>query len=390
MASRSSPEAGGPRPGTDPVALRLISVAVLAGLLMTGAALATRAGLVPGRTARPSRAAAVPLPATVGSLRLGQAAGLRLLSQAAQACHSVSYQGVEVAWWGAGGGASAAVDVWHQGGGEALTRSAVAAVELPGQTRQSALFASGAAPNMDGAGVLDMSSRLVSLLAANYALAVTGWGQVADRPARMVTVRRRDGSLAAWFWLDSTTNLPLRREMFDSRARMISDVAFSDVLIGDGAAAGVPGPAARPWRTTLTSAQLTGLRRRGWPLPVILPGGLSLLGARQTSTGSGPVVDLDYSDGLAVVSVFVQRGHLPARLGGWSQVALEGHRVYTGDRDDLSFAWSARGFVYTVIAAAPRQTVGQVVSALPHDDPAPGLFTRMRHGLDRLLAWLTP
>jgi sigma-E factor negative regulatory protein RseB len=372
------------------VALRLISVAVLAGLLMTGAALAARDGLAPGRAARPSRAAAVPLPAAVGSLRLGQAAGLRLLSQAAQACHSVSYQGVEVAWWGAGGGTSAAVDVWHQGGGEALTRSAVAAVELPGQTRQSALFASGAAPNMDGAGVLDMSSRLVSLLAANYALAVTGRGQVADRPARMVTVHRRDGSLAAWFWLDSTTNLPLRREMFDSRARMISDVAFSDVLIGDGAAAGVPGPAARPWRTTLTSVQLTGLRRRGWPLPVILPGGLSLLGARQTSTGSGPVIDLDYSDGLAVVSVFVQRGHLPARLGGWSQVALEGHRVYTGDRDDLSFAWSARGFVYTVIAAAPRQTVGQVVSALPHDDPAPGLFTRMRHGLDRLLAWLTP
>jgi sigma-E factor negative regulatory protein RseB len=178
--------------------------------------------------------------------------------------------------------------------------------------------------------------------------------------------------------------------MFDTRARMISDVAFSDVRIGDSAAAGVPGPAVRPWRVTLTSAQLTRLRRRGWPLPALLPGGLSLLGARQASTGSGPVVDLDYSDGLAVVSVFVQRGHLPARLGGWSQAALEGHRVYTGDPDDLSFAWSARGFVYTVIAAAPRQTVGQVVSALPHDDPAPGLLTRIRHGLDRLLSWLTP
>lgn len=88
-----------------------------------------------------------------------------------------------------------------------------------------------------------------------------------------------------------------------------------------------------------------------------------------------------------MVSVFVQRGHLPARLNGWSQVALEGHRVYTGDPDDHSVAWSARGFVFTLIAAAPRETVGQVVAALPHDD-RPGLFTRIRHGLHRLLAWV--
>jgi len=53
-----------------------------------------------------------------------------------------------------------------------------------------------------------------------------------------------------------------------------------------------------------------------------------------------------------------------------------------------AFVWSAQGFVYTVVAAAPPQTVMQVVAALPHGSP--GLLARMRQGLRRLLSWLTP
>lgn len=383
--SQARPGAAGLCPGTDPAALRFISAAVLAGLLMTGAVMAVRGQLAPGRAARTARPAAAPVPAAVGSLRLGQAAGLRLLAQAARACHSVAYQGVEVAWWAQGGGNSSAMDVWHQPGGQALTLNAASAVELPGQPRQAVPLAGGAARNLDGAGALGMSTRLAALLGTNYMLAVTGWGQVADRAARVVTVRRHDGSLAAWFWLDSTTGLPLRREMFDSRAHLISDVAFTNVTIGGTAVAGVPGAAATRWRNTLAPARLAAFRARGWPLPGRLLGNLRLLGARENMTPSGPVIDLDYSDGLSVVSVFVQRGYLPDRLSGWSRVALEGHRVYTGDPDDLSTAWSARGFVFTLIAAAPRETVGQVVAALPHDD-RPGLLARMWHGL---LSWLS-
>jgi sigma-E factor negative regulatory protein RseB len=391
--SRSGPGAGGPGPGNDPAALRFISAAVLAGLLVAGAAMAARGGLLPdgaaraGRAVRASRPVTAPVPAAIGSLRLGQSAGLRLLTQAARACQGVTYQGVEVAWWGPGEGNSSATDVWHRQGGQVLTRSAVAAAPVPGRPRQAGLFTGGGGvQSLDGAGVLDVSMRLAAMLGTNYLLAVTGWGQVADRTARIVTVRRPDGSLAAWFWLDAATDLPLRRQMFDTRARMISDVAFADVKIGTAVVASMPASVAQPWRDTLAPGQLARLRARGWPLPGVLPGSMRLLGAKEDTTPSGPVVDLDYSDGLSVVSVFVQRGHLPARLNGWSQVALEGHRVYTGDPDDHSVAWSARGFVFTLIAAAPRETVGQVVAALPHDD-RPGLLTRIRHGLHRLLAW---
>jgi sigma-E factor negative regulatory protein RseB len=97
------------------------------------------------------------------------------------------------------------------------------------------------------------------------------------------------------------------------------------------------------------------------------------------------VVDLDYSDGLSVVSLVVQRGHVPPGLGGWSEATVGGQRVYADNSQDRSVAWSADGFVYLVIAAAPQQTVGRVVATLPHD-PTPGLPTRIGRGLRRLLS----
>jgi sigma-E factor negative regulatory protein RseB len=124
-------------------------------------------------------------------------------------------------------------------------------------------------------------------------------------------------------------------------------------------------------------------------LPGPLPGQLTEFEASQTVTASGAVVELAYSDGLSVVSLFVQRGHLPAELSGWSEVALRGQHVYAADPDDSSVAWSSGGFVYTLIADAPAQTVDQVIAALPHD-ASPGLIGRLILGLRRLIRWADP
>ncbi len=380
MQLRSRPAAGTLSPGSDPAALRLITTAVVISLVMTGLALTSWRGLVgSGESPGPGAGHAGP----------PQAAGLRLLGEAAAACRSVSYQGVETVWWGVGGGDTSVVDVWHQPGGQAVIQAPAGPVEWPAQAHQPVLLAGAGRTDLTGVTVLGMTRQLVALLSANYLVAVTGRGSVAGRPARIVTIRRRTGSLAAWLWLDSSTGLPLRKEMFDTRAHMISNVAFTELSLGPGTATGAPGAGARPWRTTLATAQLRRLRADGWPLPGPALGSLALISARESRTPSGPVVDLDYSDGLSVVSVFVQRGHLPATLAGWSQVALAGHRVYANDPGDLSFAWSARGYVYTLIAAAPQDTVGQVAAALPHDGE-PGLLGRLARGLHRLLSWLTP
>ena len=101
------------------------------------------------------------------------------------------------------------------------------------------------------------------------------------------------------------------------------------------------------------------------------------------------MLDLGYSDGLSVVSVFEQRGDLAARLAGWQQAKVDGHVIYVAEPDQRSLTWSGRGMVYTVMADAPAQTVDAVVGALPHDGP-PGFWKRMSRGFVRLASWVNP
>jgi sigma-E factor negative regulatory protein RseB len=391
MVPRPRPAVDGPRPGTEPTALWFITAAVVAGLLVTGITVVARAGAEPPGRAGPGRAAlGVPLAGSALAGGVAAAAGLKLLGRAALACQTVPFHGIEILdWRGTAGPGTSVVDVWHAAGAPPLMRPALELPDLPGRTHHIVPPGdSDSAQSIDDDGMLGMSQRLVGLLGSNYRLAPGGPGQVAGRPAQLVTVSRPGGGLAARFWLDKATYLPLRRQMFGQDGAVVSDVSFSQLRFGPDAVAQLPAVAARPWGDVLAAGQLSQLRGSGWPLPQgSLPDDLALLSARESSTGDGQVIDLDYSDGLSVVSVFMQRGHLPAAMAGWAEVALHGHRVYADNADGHSIAWSARGFVYTVIAAAPQQTVGQVVSALPHDSP-PSILDRLRAGMHRMTSWL--
>jgi sigma-E factor negative regulatory protein RseB len=368
MATRSRPAVGTSGPGTDPVSLRLITVAVLTGLVVSGIVVVSRHS---GPSPAPVKASGPPT---------------RLLGQAARACHTMAYAGVEVLGaWGESGPATSVVSVWHAPGGVTLAHTLAAAPHWSGEAPHVVLPVSSlGGPVLVGSVMLGMSSRLVTLLSANYRVATAGWGQVAGRQARVVTATRRNGKLAAKFWLDRATTLPLRQQTFDGRGDVVSEAVFTTLTVGPGAAAQPAGAAPRQWVT----ASPLRLQAQGWPLPGALPGNLVLLAARQGSTPEGPVIDLDYSDGLSLVSVFLQRGHLPPGRTGWARMVIGGSPVYLDASDGQAFVWSAQGFVYTVVAAAPPQTVTQVVAALPHGSP--GLLARMWQGLHRLVSWFTP
>ena len=235
-----------------------------------------------------------------------------------------------------------------------------------------------------------MTPQMVALLAENYQVAVAGTGQVAGRPARELVLRHRNGRLAARVWVNIETKLPLRRETYDDSARMVSQDVFVSLRLGSAGRRGGPPQRAGTGRQAAgRPAAGPAAGETGWPLPAQLPGQLSLVRASESGGLRGSVMDLAYSDGLSVISLFVQRGHLPPQLHGWSQVAMRGVRVYEAAPDQRSVAWSARGFVYTLIADAPDQTLDQVVGVLPHN-ARPGFLGRMGRGLGRMVSSLNP
>jgi sigma-E factor negative regulatory protein RseB len=290
--------------------------------------------------------------------------------------------------------------VWHQGGGLTL-------VETSNGTTMSAIMrpaasdvASSDPVNDSPEGVFGVTKSLVALLNKHYVAVYRGGGTAADRAATVVELYRFDGSLAARYWLDKQTMVPLRRELFDTSDNVISEDSFVQVKFGAPAvsqfAAGMvkaqalttAQPAAQPaWIAAAAPAQfVTSLAEQGWLVPGSLPGGLPLYSAASSTTTSGEVVDLEYSDGLYVVSLFVERGTLASNMAGWRQVDVAGQQAFVSGH---SITWSGLGFVYTMIADAPPQTMTQVVAALPRSDP-PGVLSRLGRGFVRLAHVINP
>ena len=311
-----------------------------------------------------------------------QAFAMSLLGKAAAAGQETSYQGVELTTQsGVDGTVTMVSQVWHQGGGLTLVRTS------SGATSAVSYESGGQSP----VGVFGVTKAMVALLGQHYVAVYRGTGAADGRVAAIIEVYRFDGTLAGRFWLDSRTLVPLRREVFDTSDKLVSDDAFVKVqigaLAGRPAAAAVSAASGPAWVTASSpGALLTSLAGQGWRLPATLSGSLPLYAASWSGTGTGQVTDLEYSDGLNVISLFVQRGMLAPSMPGWRPMSLDGRRVYVSGH---SVAWAGHGLVYTMIADAPPATVMAAVAGLPDSDQ-PGLVGRLRHGLDRLAHLVDP
>jgi sigma-E factor negative regulatory protein RseB len=311
-----------------------------------------------------------------------QAFAMGLLGKAAAAGQDTSYQGVELLTQsGVDGTATMVSQVWHQGGGLTVIRTSSGATSVVS-------YESGA---QSPAGVFGVTKAMLTLLGQHYVAVYRGTGAADGRVAAIVEVYRFDGTLAARYWLDSRTLVPLRREVFDASDNLVSDDAFTQVRIGAQAAgaakAAVSSASGPTWVTASAPATLLdSLADEGWQLPAILPGNLPLYAASWSDSGSDDVIDLEYSDGISVISLFIERGTLAASLPGWRAMSVAGRHVYVSGH---SIAWTGRGVVYTMVADAPPQTVTAAVAGLPASGQS-GLAGRLTRGLDRLAHLVDP
>ncbi len=369
------------RPVVVVVGVTLGAIAVL--VIVAGSVMPGASRTAPRKTLA-SRSFGRPLPIDLASVRHG----ISLMTGAVAACRGVTYSGVQmVAWWGAGDTTSYLIGVWHQSGELEVAEGVGSA---GGSTPPGSIAQPGtAAARHAAAGVLSVSPWMLNLLRANYLIQYAGASTAIGRSARVIAIRRHDGSLAARFWLDRLTGLPLRREMFDQSGHLVNEGTFIDLKFGDSAVVPAPSSAAQPWSTQPTMSNLGRLRREGWPVPATLAGDMSLVSVSRESARTGSVVDASYSDGLSVVSVFMQRGELAGVLPGWNVAQVRGVNVYSSEPDQRSLAWSADGLVYTVISDAPQTAVDLVVTQLPHDRDL-GFWQRVSHGSARIGSWLNP
>jgi negative regulator of sigma E activity len=321
--------------------------------------------------------------------RADSAAALRLLARAATAGDRVSYRGVQfVSAWSAAGSTSVVVHVDHQAG-----RGTAVHTDATAQTPAKDTFLPAATSTMSIAG----TTAGLALLEHNFAVVLAGRGWVAGREVDVVKALRAGDRPAATFWLDRATGLVLRREVYDGHGRATRASAFVDLQVrGDAAASQAPATPAIPprevhaWRDALDGKQLAAMRGHGWPCPVRLPQALQLVDARRGGGDFQGIVHLSYSDGLATVSVFLQRGRLDvARLADSHRATMGGRAVYVRDGVPMRVTWSSQGTVYTVVADAPTRTVDQVVAAFPYQDGA-GTMGRLGRGLDRVASWFNP
>ena len=323
-----------------------------------------------------------------------QVLGMHLLNVAADASLATSYAGTElISQSGVGGSVKMVSQVWHQGGGVTLVETSNGTTSVAAQP--ASLVASTDPASGSPEGVFGVTKSLVALLGKHYVAMYGGGGAAVGRAATVVDLYRFDGSLAARYWLDKQTMVPLRRELFDTADNVISEDSFVRVQFGGLAMpqlAGVSASAAQSqsqpaWVAAVQPARFfTALAGQGWQVPGTLPGNLPLYAAASTKTASGEIVDLEYSDGLYDVSLFVQRGTLATDMAGWRPVTVSGQQAFVAGH---SVTWAGPGFVYTMIADAPPQTMTQVVGALPRGGE-PSVLDRLGRGFARLARVLNP
>jgi sigma-E factor negative regulatory protein RseB len=321
----------------------------------------------------------------------GDATAMRLLDRASTAPEMVAYRGVQfVSAWTTKGSSGLVVDVVHRpGSGTTVTSPATAWTSA----QRTHLAAAGAEPSM----MLGGASTL-SLLGSHYSLSTAAPQSVAGRAADVVVATRPGATApAARFWLDRETGLVLRREIYDESGRITRASAFVEITVGEtddyGDAAESAEDTDRPtvWPDAIDPATLQRMRDRGWHCPTALPPSLQLVDARRGGGHYGGIVHLSYSDGLASVSVFEQRGRLQTSdLTDYRATTMRGRTVYLREGVPERLVWASNGTVYTVVADASARTVGDVVGALPRPSDDSGAWNRLGRGLDRVASWFNP
>ena len=188
---------------------------------------------------------------------------------------------------------------------------------------------------------------------------------VAARPTKLVEVYA-GGTLVERIYLDTETDLLLRRDQFDGAgARVVRTLAFESFALTPSV-----DPPAEPPSPENQAPKAVALERLSTSAaaPATLADGYERVGVYRDED----VLHVLYSDGLYDLSLFQQEGRLRR-----SDLPPSGERVAVGEAEGWWYpwpggqlvVWSAGGRVFTAVSDAPANQVLGAVRSLP---PLPG------------------
>lgn len=177
---------------------------------------------------------------------------------------------------------------------------------------------------------------------------------IVGRPTRLIEATRSNGTAAQKLYLDSDTNLLLRRDVLDDHGRVQRSLTFLDLAIDAGPTLHAPRGVHTEKAVPLDEVP------SGYVAPSTLSGYV-LVGRSRHPNG----VELLYSDGLFTVSVLEQRGDLDTSgmAGGGTPVDVGGNSAtrYTEPGADV-VVWERNGTVFTCVSDAPPDVIDAMVA----------------------------
>jgi sigma-E factor negative regulatory protein RseB len=234
-----------------------------------------------------------------------------------------------------------------------------------------------------------LSDEPFHLLIHAYDLSVVSGASMLGRSAAVIEASR-DGAVRARFWVDDSTGLLLRREIYEG-GRLVRATGFTALKVSRrGFLLHLPPELETPASTQLAMTSAPLLSDDGWTCPPRLPEGFALTRLDRLETDAN-VMRASYTDGLSTISLFEQRGSLSSDpLPGFTLQKVHGGDVFTSFGLPSVAVWESGGTVYTVVTDAPHDTAIDVIASLPHAQQSSGPGQRVATGLQRLTSSLTP
>ena len=193
----------------------------------------------------------------------------------------------------------------------------------------------------------------IEKIADFYGFAVSGKDRVADRPTWIVNIVPKDDYRYGYqLWIDEETKLLLKSELKDNSGQPIEQILFTHLDVVDSISpdllkSSIPGPG-YTWYSGSAEDTPVSINNTGWAV-LSMPSGFSQRDHEIQALAEGrmPVEHMVYSDGLAMVSVFIEKLDNEAdeirgvsRMGGVN-----------------AFASYSNGYQVTAVGEVPQKTV---------------------------------